>query len=129
MDRLSSPEKPESEAGMGGVISGAARGIVGAMAMTGMRVTTTELGLVDQTSVQALGRQRARGIRALLWRAPRKRRRGMIELPIGPSALVAARHSGRCHASWRSHPWAGPVYRLVVCLGFELGIAPVLDVS
>jgi hypothetical protein len=42
------------------------------MAMTGMRVITTELGLVEQTPPQAVGRQRSRGIRALLRRAPRK---------------------------------------------------------
>jgi hypothetical protein len=49
------------------------------MAMTGMRVITTELGLVEQTPPQALARQRARGVRALLRRAPRKQRRGLIE--------------------------------------------------
>jgi hypothetical protein len=47
--------------------------------MTGMRVITTELGLVDQTPPQAVSRQRARGIRALVRRAPRKQRRGIIE--------------------------------------------------
>ncbi len=64
---------------VGDVLSGAARGTVGAMAMTGMRVLTTELGLVEQTPPQAVGRQRARGVRALLRRAPRKQRRGLIE--------------------------------------------------
>jgi hypothetical protein len=42
------------------------------MAMTGMRVLTTELGLVQQTPPQAVSRQHARGARALLRRAPRK---------------------------------------------------------
>ena len=35
------------------VLSGAACGSVGAMAMTGMRVITTELGQVEQTPPQA----------------------------------------------------------------------------
>jgi hypothetical protein len=61
------------------VLLGAARGAVGAMAMTGMRVLTTELGFVEQTPPQAVGRQRARGLRALLRRAPRKQRRGLTE--------------------------------------------------
>jgi hypothetical protein len=64
---------------LGEMLHGAARGAVGAMAMTGMRVLTTELGLVEQTPPQAIGRQRARGARALR-RAPRKRRRGLIEV-------------------------------------------------
>ena len=29
----------------------------------------------------------------------------------------------------RRRPWAGPVYGLVVWLGFEIGIAPVLGLS
>jgi hypothetical protein len=34
---------------LGEMLYGAARGAVGAMAMTGMRVLTTELGLLEQT--------------------------------------------------------------------------------
>jgi len=34
----------------GDVLSGAVHGAVGAMAMTGIRVMTTELGLVEQTT-------------------------------------------------------------------------------
>ncbi len=75
-----SPASPTINEGsrVGDVLSGAACGVVGAMAMTGMRVLTTELGLVEQTPPQALGRQRA-GVRALLRRAPRKQRRGLTE--------------------------------------------------
>src|SRR5665648_1265191 len=62
------------------MLHGAARGAVGAMAMTGVRVLTTELGLVEQTPPQAVVRQRARGARALLRRAPRRQRRGLIEV-------------------------------------------------
>jgi hypothetical protein len=42
------------------VLSGAARGAVGAMAMTGMRVITSEIGLVEQT----LRRPSAASVRA-----------------------------------------------------------------
>jgi hypothetical protein len=41
------------------VLHGGARGVVGAMAMTGMRVLTTELGLVEETPPEAIGRQPA----------------------------------------------------------------------
>jgi hypothetical protein len=40
---------------------------------------TTELGPLEQTPPQALSRQRARGVRALLRRARRKQRRVLIE--------------------------------------------------
>ncbi|MES1193907.1 MAG: hypothetical protein ABUM26_06240, partial [Solirubrobacterales bacterium] len=64
----------------GEVLRSAGRGAVGAMAMTGMRVLTTELGLVEQTPPAAVSRQRARGLRALLRRAPRRQRRGLVEI-------------------------------------------------
>ena len=62
-----SAEAPGLDQGfrVGDVLHGAARGVVGAMAMTGMRVMTTELGLLEQTPPEAVSRQRARG-----WRTP-----------------------------------------------------------
>jgi hypothetical protein len=106
---------------MGEMLHGAARGAVGAVAMTGMRVLTTELGLVEQPPPQAIGHQRARGARALLRRAPRKQRRGLIEAghwAFGAGGGVAF---GALPGGMRRRPWAGPVYGLVVWLGFEMG--------
>ena len=48
---------------LGEVLHGAARGVVGAMAMTGMRVLTTELGLVEQTPAAGHNRIRASPLR------------------------------------------------------------------
>jgi hypothetical protein len=64
IDRTRPPQETNAGACVGDVLSGAACGTVGAMAMTGMRVLTTELGLVQQTPPQAVSRQRARGMRA-----------------------------------------------------------------
>jgi hypothetical protein len=61
------------------VLRGPGRGAVGAMAMTGMRVVTTELGLVEESPPQAVSRQPG-GARALLHRAPRRQHRGLIEI-------------------------------------------------
>jgi hypothetical protein len=114
---------------VGDVLSGAARGALGAMAMTGMRVMTTELGLVEQTPPQALARQRARGIRALLRRAPREQRRGLIEAAHWAFGAGGGAAFGALPREVRRHPWAGAVYGLLVWLGFELGIAPLLGLS
>jgi hypothetical protein len=114
---------------LGDMLHGAARGAVGAMAMTGLRVLTTELGLVEQTPPQAIGRQRARGARALLRRAPRKQRRGLIEVAHWAFGAGGGAAFGALPAAVRRPSWAGPAYGLVVWLGFELGIAPVLGLS
>ena len=111
---------------VGDVLRGAACGAVGAMAMTGMRVITTELGLVEQTPPQALSRQRARGVRALLRRAPRKQRRGLIEAVHWAFGASAGAAFGALPREMRRRPWTGPVYGLAMWLGFELGVAPAL---
>jgi len=114
---------------LGDVLHSAARGAVGAMAMTGMRVITTELGLVDQTPPQAIARQRARGARALLRLAPRKQRRGLIETSHWAFGAGGGAVFGALPRGLRSRAWAGPVYGLAVWLGFEMGIAPALGLS
>ena len=114
---------------LGDMLHGAARGAVGAMAMTGMRVLTTELGLVEQTPPQAVGRQRARGMRALLRRAPRKQRRGLVEAAHWAFGASGGAAFGALPGAVRRRTWAGPAYGLVVWLGYELAIAPVLGLS
>src|SRR5665213_233874 len=127
-DRLT-PSQTNLSARVGDVLSGAACGAIGAMAMTGMRVITTELGLVEQTPPQAVSRQQAHGMRALLRRAPRKQRRGMIEAAHWAFGASGGAVFAALPRDSRGHRWAGPVYGLVVWLGFELGIAPVLGLS
>jgi hypothetical protein len=114
---------------LGEVLHAAARGAVGAMAMTGMRVMTIELGLVEQTPPQAIARQRARGMRALLRRAPRKQRRGLIETAHWAFGAGGGAVFGALPRALRRRLWAGPVYGLAVWLGFEMGIAPALGLS
>jgi hypothetical protein len=111
---------------VGDVLESAARGVVGAMAMTGMRVLTTELGLVEQTPPQAVGRQRAS---ALLRRAPSRQRRGLIEVAHWAFGAGGGAAFGALPGGMRRRRWAGPLYGLVVWLGFELGIAPALGLS
>jgi hypothetical protein len=109
------------------IAHGGARGAIAAMAMTGMRAFTVHLGLVQQTPPQAIVRQRARG---LIRHVPRRRRRAVIELMhwgygagggVGFALLPKSLRQG--------HRWVGPVYGLVLWLGFELGLAPLLGLK
>jgi hypothetical protein len=99
------------------------------MAMTGMRVITTELGLVEQTPPQAMSRQRARGLRSLVRRVPRRQRRGVIEASHWIVGAGGGAAFGVLPAQLRRHPWAGPAYGVVIWLAFEMGVAPVLGLS
>ena len=108
------------------IAHGALRGTIAAMAMTGMRTFTIETGLVEEPPPEALFRQRAR---RLIRQVPRRRRRAVVELAhwaygAGGGAAFAALPDGL-----RRRAWAGPAYGLVVWLGFELAIAPVLRLS
>jgi hypothetical protein len=99
------------------------------MAMTGMRVLTVELGLVEQTPPQALSRQRARGLRSLIRKAPRKQRRGLIETAHWTFGAIGGAAYGSLPRGLRQQRWTGPAYGLIIWLGFELGIAPVLGLT
>lgn len=105
------------------IAHGGLRGAIAAMAMTGMRTLTVDLGLVEETPPRAILRQRARGLYRL---APRGRQRSVRELfhwgyGAGGGAAFAA-----LPAPIRLRPWAGPAYGLLVWLGFEVAIAPLL---
>lgn len=105
------------------ILHATARGAIAAMAMSGLRALTTELGIVDQTPPEAIITQRAHGALRLV---PEGGRRGALELAhwtygAGGGALFAV-----LPERIRRIAWAGPAYGLVLWLGFELGIAPVL---
>lgn len=108
------------------VAHAALRGGVAAMAMTGMRVLTTELGLVDEPPPQAIVRQRAK---ALLRLAPRRHRRAAIELAHWSYGAGGGAAFALLPRKIRDRPWAGPVYGLAVWAGFEAVLAPLLGLE
>ncbi|MGH2713110.1 MAG: hypothetical protein ACRDM7_04355 [Thermoleophilaceae bacterium] len=105
---------------------GALRGAIAAMAMTGMREFTQSAGIVDQTPPQAIVKQRARG---LIRHVPRKRRRAALEAMHWSYGAVGGLTFASLPDGVRRRAWAGPVYGLVVWLGFEVGIAPLLGLK
>ena len=120
------------------VLKGAARGAVGAMAMTGMRKFTSGLGLVGQTPPEAIIRQRLDLVVAALPKGRRAALKALIR-PEQRRALGEAAHVGfgvAAGAAYGALPpqvrqagWSGPAWGIVVWLGYELGLAPVMGVS
>ena len=108
---------------LGEIAHASLRGAVAAMAMTGMRAFTVHVGLVRETPPQAIIRQRARG---LIRKVPRKRRRAAVEVMHWSYGAAGGAVFGSLPDSVRRRAWAGPLYGLLVWLGFELGIAPAL---
>jgi hypothetical protein len=108
------------------VLHAAARGTVGAMAMTGMRMFTVSLGIVEQAPPQAILKQKARGLMAI---APRKKRRAVMELAHWSYGAAGGAAFGLLPDDVRRRPYAGPIYGLVIWLGFEAGLAPVLGLE
>ena len=111
---------------MSEVLHAAGRGAVGAMAMTGMRMLTVSLGIVEQTPPQAIFKQKARGLMAI---APRKKRRAAMELVHWTYGAAGGAAFGLLPDEVRRRPYAGPAYGLAIWLGFELCLAPVLGLS
>ena len=108
------------------IVHATVRGAIAAMAMTGMRAFTVDLGIVEQTPPEAIFKQRARG---LIRRVPRGRRRAAVELAhwaygAGGGAAFAMLPEGL-----RRRAWAGPAYGLAVWLGFEAAISPGLGLT
>jgi hypothetical protein len=102
------------------------RGAIAAAAMTGMRAFTVDLGLVDQTPPQAIAKQRAKG---LLRRVPRRRRRAAIELAHWAYGAAGGAAYAVLPEAIRRRAWSGPVYGLLVWVGFEVCLAPVLGLK
>jgi hypothetical protein len=96
------------------------------MAMTGMRMFTVSLGIVEQAPPQAIFKQKARGLMAI---APRKKRRAVMELAHWSYGAAGGAVFGLLPDEVRRRPYAGPIYGLAIWLGFEAGIAPMLGLS
>jgi hypothetical protein len=119
-------ETTASTLGPGELAHAGVRGAVAAMAMTGMRAFTQEMGLVEETPPKAIFKERAAGLRR---RVPRSRRRATVELAHWGYGAAGGVGFGLLPDGIRRRAWAGPLYGLGLWAGFELGIAPALGLS
>lgn len=104
----------------------ALRGVIAAMAMTGMRSLTVSLGLVEETPPRAVVRQTSKG---LMRTVPKAQRRAAIELMHWGYGAVGGAGFAMLPENLRLRRWSGPVYGLLVWLSFELVQAPLLGLD
>ena len=112
---------------MSEVASGAIRGAIGAMAMTGMRTFTADVGLVRETPPQSIAKKRrATGVLSYV---PRSRRRAFVEVMHWSVGVAGGAIFGALPDKLRRAPWFGPVYGLGILVSYDFGIAPLLGLK
>lgn len=106
---------------VGEVIHGAIQGTVAAMAMSGMRTLTVELGLLDQPPPEAVMKQKAKAVVAPM---PPGSRKAAIELAHWGYGAVGGAAFSLLPKAIRRSAWFGPVYGMVLWAAYEAVIAP-----
>jgi uncharacterized membrane protein YagU involved in acid resistance len=113
----------ESARENGLVARAAARGAVGAMAMTGFRTVASELGLLHQAPPEEIAKH---GLPSVFTKLPRKHRKEAIQLAHWGYGAAAGAAFALLPERMRRHLWAGPIYGLAIWVLFEAGLAPLL---
>ena len=112
---------------MNEVASGAVRGAIGAMAMTGMRTFTADAGLVRETPPQSIAKKRRPS--GVLSYVPKSRRRAFVEVMHWSVGVTGGAIFGLMPDALRRAPWFGPIYGLGILLSYDFGIAPLLGLK
>jgi hypothetical protein len=107
----------------GTLLRGSARGVIAAMAMTGMRTVSSGLGLLKQAPPEEIATE---ALPTLLRRVPPENHDQAIQLAHWVYGGGAGAVFGMLPAPIRRHVWAGPAYGFAIWLVFEAGIAPIL---
>ena len=102
------------------------RGIVGAMAMTGVRMFAMHAGLVREDPPARLARKQAKG---MLKSVPRKRRGAVVELIHWAVGAQLGLLFGLLPERVRLKPWAGPAFGLLAWFAFDGFGAPALGLK
>ena len=103
---------------MSEIIHAKLRGVIGAMAMTGMRVLAGHLGLIGEDPPSRLVRKK-RG----------RRPRWAVELVHWSFGGLFGIVFGLLPEGLRRRAWAGPIYGVLVWLGFDAFVAPALGLK
>ena len=101
----------------------ALRGVIAAMAMTGIRVVTVGLNLLPKTPPEEIFED---AVPHLLARVPRPYRDEAIELAHWSYGAVGGATFALLPAAIRRHRWSGPIYGIGTWSFFQGVLAPML---
>lgn len=107
-------------------VKGALRGVVGAMAMSGMRQVAVGVGMIERTPPEAILRE---GVPTLLREVPEHRRTAAIELAHWSYGAAAGAVFGLLPRRLRRYRSTGPIYGVLSWGLFELALAPSLGLA
>jgi hypothetical protein len=105
----------------------ALRGAVGAMAMTGMRTFTADVGLVRETPPQSIAKKRRPT--GVLSYVPKSRRRAFVEVMHWSVGITGGAIFGLMPDALRRARWFGPLYGVGILVSYDFGIAPLLGLK
>lgn len=105
---------------------GVSRGVLGAMAMTGVRQLFVGFGLIERPPPEAV---LAEGVPEILRGVPEHRRTAVIELAHWGYGAAAGAAYSLLPVRARRHRITGPVYGVAVWAAFEVGVAPALGLA
>jgi hypothetical protein len=111
---------------MKAVVKATVRGVVAAMAMSGLRQLTTALTLVEQVPPETVLRKTAPH---LFYRIPVERRTALIEAIHWSYGGFGGGVFGLLPRQLRRHPWSGPLYGLAFWGMFQAVLRPALGLD
>jgi hypothetical protein len=116
----------DRDQGRGSAVRAAARGLIAAMAMSGMRDFTASVGLLERSPPEVVVERHApRAVKRLAV----EHRSAITELAHWCYGAAGGAAFSLLPQRWRAALWVGPVYGMAVWLAFELGVGPLLGVQ
>lgn len=110
---------------MNDAAEGAMRGVIGALAMTGMRQFAADVGLIEKTPPEAIADD-APGMMAKVPQDKRKAAVLGIHCAVGAAGGVGY---GILPDPVRQKAWSGPLWGLAIWVSYEAGVAQVLGLK
>jgi hypothetical protein len=111
---------------MNDAVEGAMRGVIGALAMSGFRAFASDLGLIGKTPPEAVADEPPEGT---LKQLPAERRGVVVRLLHFAVGAAGGAGYGVLPDVVRQQGWSGPMWGLVIWVGYDGAVAPALGLA